>query len=163
MYVDPAVSTGGVTLFWATREDRATAFVAELLSYGRIQEMDDGQRYYKELNGELIAYTSDRVDTSRVEGLRPTLPVQTILTRDRIDPRMYERFRQSLQDLKLIHLEVHEEYIGFVYDGLLDNLHGFVWVRPGHHPPPLHSEFVDGTALVLLRPLGNGWYYFATT
>ncbi|HEV8398566.1 MAG TPA: hypothetical protein VGQ18_01885 [Gemmatimonadales bacterium] len=143
----PTIRTAGVTLFWATREDRATTFVAEILSYGRVREMDDGLRYFNRLNGE------------RGDGL----PVQAVLVRDAIDPGVFERFQRRLRELKLVHVEVREDCIAFVQDGFLDNVEGFFWVRPGHRPPPLYSEFVYESELVGLRPLGNGWYYFATT
>ncbi len=144
---DPAIQKAGVTMFWATREDRATTFIAELLSYGRIRDMDDGQHSFNRLNGE------------PVDGL----PVQAVLVRDAIDPRVFERFQMRLRELRLSRVEVREDCIAFVHDAFLDNVEGFVWVRPGHHPPPLHSEFVYESELIGLRPLGNGWYYFATT
>jgi hypothetical protein len=159
----PQLSTAGLELFWGVRETQATAFVAELLSYARIREMDTGDRHFKELNGELVAYSPAQVDTQHVHGLRPTLPLQSVLQRDAIDPRIYEMFRQRLRSLGFIHVEVHDEYIAFVRDGMLDNLYGFVWIPPGHKTPELGSEFVSETQLVLLRPLGGHWYFFATT
>jgi len=163
LVADPHLRTAGLRFFWDVREAQANAFVAELLSYARIREMDTGDRHFKELNGELIAYAAAQVDTQHVEGLRPTLPVQGVLRRDGIDPRIYELFRQRLRSLGFIHVEVHDEYIAFVRDGMLDNVYGFVWIRPGHSAPELGSEFVDATQLVLLRPISGHWHFFATT
>jgi len=163
LIAEPQLRTAGLELYWALREAQANEFVAELLSYARIREMDSGDRYFKELNGDLIAYEAAQVDTRHVDGLRPTLPVQTVLRRDGIDPRVYELFRQRLRSLGFIHVEVRDDYVAFVRDGILDNVYGFVWIRPGHHAPAAGSAFVDETELVLLRPLGGHWHFFATT
>jgi len=163
LVAQPQLRTAGLEFFWGVRNAQATAFVAELLSYARIREMDTGDRHFKELNGELVAYSAAQVDTQHVDGLRPTLPIQSVLQRDGIDPRVYEMFRQRLRSLGFIHVEVHDDYIAFVRDGMLDNLYGFVWIRPGHRAPKLGSEFVDETQLVLLRPVGGHWHFSATT
>jgi hypothetical protein len=148
----------GVDVFWNVREVPATAFVAELLSYGRISSMDDGTRYYKELNHELINRPS------RLSDLAPTDPAApNVFRRDGIDTRVLAEFRRRLSALGLFSVSVTDDYVAFVDDGFLDNLRGFVWVRPGHAPPPIRGEFVEATQLIQLRPLSNGWYYFETT
>ena len=160
---DAPLHTMGISLFWGARETDANAFVAELLSYDRIREMDTGDRFFKELNGELVAFSPTQVDTQPVDGLRPTVPVQRVLKRDGIDPRVYEAFRQRLRRLGFYNVYVSDDYVAFVRDGILDNLYGFVWIRPARSQPTVGAEFVEETQLVVLRPIHGRWYFFATT
>ncbi|HEX7090607.1 MAG TPA: hypothetical protein VF192_10775 [Longimicrobiales bacterium] len=152
----------GARLFFLTRRAELEAFVSDLLAYGRIWEMCDGKRYFKELNGELITYEAPPLDASQPTPTRSFLYYRDVLARDSIDEETYESFRHRLQDIKLISVEVHEQYVAFVYDGMLDNLIGYVYVRSGNPPSP-GVEFVDSTMLVALKSLGRGWYFFATT
>lgn len=158
----PSFRRWGDHLFFETRKARLEEFTRELLEYGRIWAMSDGQRHFKELNGELVAYTATQVDTARREPTtRPILAVESVLARDSIDRRVYESFRARLQELKLIEIQVQPEYAAYLYDGILDNLQGYLFVRPGHRPPRLGSELFLGE-LVALSPRGDGWYWFAT-
>lgn len=158
----PHAARAGDAVFWWSRRDATNAFVAEIMSYDRIRSMSDGQRYYTELNGELVTYHPRGVDPLRGLG-RPVMPVEAVLDRYEIDPTVYTTFRKRLIKLHFIEFEVTDDYVAFVYDGFLDSLWGYVWVRPGHNPPAYGSEFIEATQLVHLRPMGGGWYSFATT
>jgi uncharacterized membrane protein len=158
----PLLARTGDRLFFESRRARLNAFTTEIVAFGRINNMSDGLRHYKQLNGELVAYTDAQVDTSRTPGLRPTLPLDQVLVRDRIDRADYEAFRGRLRDLRLIGLEVHPGFVAYLYDGMLDNLEGYLYVFGDGEPPTPRTELFS-TMLVALRPLGHGWYWFATT
>lgn len=148
----------GIRLFWSLREAPATEFVADLLSYRRIWSMSDGTRYFKTLNDELLG-SHGRYATVTI----PRGTERNVFRRDGVDTRVFADFRRRLQELDLTEVTVSDDYVAFVDDGFLDNLYGFVWVRPGRTPPQLRTEFVEATELTYLRPLGHGWYYFETT
>lgn len=150
------LSKWGADFFWSFRETAATAFVAELLSYGRIFEMDDGTRHFKSLNYAPLGRVSGPAALTSESS-------PSVFRRDNIDTRIFAEFRRKLSELNLLSVSVTDGYVAFVDDGFLDNLHGFVWVRPGHPPPRIDSEFVEASRLIYLRPLHNGWYYFETT
>jgi hypothetical protein len=158
----PWLKSAGDRLFFETRRARLETFTRDVLAYGRIHEMSDGLRHHKQLNGELVAYTTGAVDTTRPWPFRGAVPVEQVLARDGIDRREYEAFRQRLRDLKLIEFEIHPGYVAYLYDGFLDNLEGYLHVQEGHAPPGLHGELFS-TELVALKPLGGGWYWFGTT
>ena len=158
----PSIRRWGDHLFFESRKERLEELTRELLEYGRIRAMSDGTRHYKELNGELVAYTAAQVDTVRAEPWRPILPVVSVLARDGIDREVYESFRARLQELKFIQVRVEPGYVAYLYDGILDNLQGYLLVRPGHRPPRRGSELFMAE-LVFLTPIGEGWYRFATT
>ena len=160
--LSPRLRRTGDRLFFESRRADLEAFTADILAYGRIHEMSDGLRHFKELNGELIALRHAEVDTLRAPGLRPTLPVARVLARDGIDRQTYDVFRERLRELKFIEFEVHRGFVAFVYDGMLDNVDGYLLVRAGHEPPALNSE-IFSSQLIAIKPLGSGWYWFATT
>jgi hypothetical protein len=161
----PHLARAGTRLFFETHREQLDVFTRDVLEFGRIRAMSDGLRHFKELNGELVAYTSAEVDTTvnpEFPEYRPTLPLTQVLTRDGIEHSKYEEFRTRLHELELIGLEVHPGFVAYLYDGMLDNLVGYLYVPDGGEAPALRSE-VFTTILVALRPLGNGWYWFATT
>ena len=161
--VSPSLRQWGDRLFFESRKERLDTFTQELLEYRRIQAMSDGTRHFKELNGELVAYAAAQVDTARREPTtRSILPVESVLARDGIDRQVYESFRARLQELKLIEVSVQPGHVAYLYDGILDNLQGYLFVRHGHRPPRRGSELFMAE-LVLLSPMGDGWYWFATT
>jgi hypothetical protein len=152
----------GLWLFWRTREATLDGFISDVLHDARVRDMSDGQRFYKSLNGTLITFEPGAaVDTAHVTHAT-VWPLAQVLARDGIERATYERYRHRLIDLHLIEYSVTPDYVGFVYDGFLDNLNGYLWVRPGHDPPPIGAELFL-TQLVVLDHLGGGWYYFATT
>jgi hypothetical protein len=158
----PWLDATAVELFFRARATQLTAAIEELDQHGRIQEMPDGQRHFKSLNGDLVAFTPAEVDTTRDPDLRNTVPLEWVFARDSIDPVRFERSRQQLIAMRLVEVERTDSYVAFMHDGMLDNLEGFLFVRPGHSPPPLETELFD-SMLVRLRPLRDGWYWFATT
>ena len=85
-----------------------------------------------------------------------------MLARDAIEVKRYEEFRDRLRALKLTQLEAEPEFVAFLYDGMLDNLEGYLVVKPGATPPAIRSTLF-GATLISLEPLGDGWYRFATT
>jgi len=158
----PLLARAGDHLFFESRRARLDAFTTEILAFGRIRNMSDGLRHHKELNGELVAYTPAQVDTSRTLGFRPTVPLDQVLVRDGIDRAEYEAFRGKLRDLRLIEFEIHPGLVAYWNDGMLDNLEGYLYVVGDGEPPAPRTELFS-TMLVALRPLGSGWYWFATT
>jgi hypothetical protein len=157
----PALDRAGERLFFETRRGRLESFAHDITTYGRIHQMSDGTRHFKELNGELVAYSPAEVDTA-VKGVPPTRPLGEVLARDAIAAQRYDEFRRRLQDVKLIQFDARPGLVAFLYDGLVDNLQGYLLVQPGAAPPPMHSKLF-GAELVRLEPLGRGWYKFATT
>ena len=93
---------------------------------------------------------------------RSTVPIARVFARDGIDQARYEQVRQQLIAMRLIGLERTDAYVAFLHDGMLDNLEGLLYVRPGRTPPALETELFD-SMLVRLKPLQGGWYWFATT
>ena len=85
-----------------------------------------------------------------------------IAARDTIAAQRYDEFRRRLQDVKLIEFTSQPGLVAFLYDGMVDNLYGYLLVQPGGAPPAMHSQLF-GAELVRLEPLGGGWYRFATT
>ena len=156
----PYLSDAGRWLFFETRRARLESLAHDVVAYGRIEQMTDGLRYYKELNHQLVAYTA--TELQRVERGRTRRPLAQVLEDEGISPQRYEEFRARLRDVKLIELEVQPNFIVFEYDGLVDNLEGYLLLRPGGAPPALGAKLL-GTDLVLLEPLGGGWYRWATT
>jgi hypothetical protein len=158
----PALDRAGERLFFETRRSRLEALARDITAYGRIHQMSDGTRHFKELNGELVAYTAAEVDTSANAGSPPTRPLAQVLARDAIAQQRYDEFRRRLQDVKLIQFDSRPGLVAFLYDGMVDNLYGYLLVQPGATPPMIHSQLF-GAELVRLEPLGGGWYRFATT
>ncbi len=136
--------------------------VRDLDDYGRIHQLSDGTRHFKNLNGELVAFTATEVDTSRAPGLRNTLPLSLVLARDDIDSLRFESFRRTLIGMRLIEVERTDQFVAFLHDGMLDNLEGVLYVRPGQRPPAAETELF-GAMLVRLSPLRDRWYWFSTT
>lgn len=158
----PQLRRQSTRLFFSARAASLTAMVRELDDYGRIHQLSDGTRHFKSLNGDLVAFTSGEVDTSRGPDLLNTLPLSRVLARDGIDSLRYEAFRRQLIAMRLIEVERTDAYVAFLHDGMLDNLEGVLYVRPGQRPPALETELF-GATLVQLSPLRDGWYWFATT
>jgi hypothetical protein len=158
----PAIDRAGERLFFESRRSRLESLARDITAYGRIHQMSDGTRHFKELNGELVAYTPAEVDTSEKAGASPTRPLAQVLERDAIAAQRYDEFRRRLQDVKLIQFDSRPGLVAFLYDGMVDNLQGYLLVQPGGAPPPIRSELF-GAQLVRLEPLGGGWYRFATT
>jgi hypothetical protein len=152
----------GRWIFFETRRTRLEALARDVVAYGRIEQMTDGFRYYKELNHELVAYTPAEIDSANVPGGRARRPLEQVLAKGGIAPQRYDEFRHRLRDVRLIAFDVRPGYVAFEYDGLIDNLEGYLLVRPGGAPPALRSKLF-GADLELLEPLGGGWYRFATS
>ena len=158
----PYVRHAGRWMFFESRRARLETLARDVVAYGRIEQMSDGSRYYKELNHRLVAYVPSEVDTSGALGERARRPLHEVLAQEGISSARYEEFRRRLHDVKLIMLDVQPGYVAFEYDGLVDNLEGYLLVRPGGAPPALGSKLL-GTDLVVLESLGGGWYRWATT
>ena len=158
----PALDRAGERLFFESRRSRLEAFAHDITAYGRIHQMSDGSRHFKELNGELVAFTPAEVDTSVKAGAPATRPLAQVLARDTIAAQRYDEFRRRLHDVKLIQFDSRPGLVAFLYDGMVDNLQGYLLVQPGAAPPPIRSELF-GAELVRLEPLGGGWYRFVTT
>lgn len=145
------------------RRARLEALVYDVLADGRVRSMSDATRFYKDLNGIDLRDVGPPVDAGDEQGPPDAIPLSTALAKTGIDEPTYRRLRAALLSTGYIELEVAPGYVAFVEDGMLDNLFGVVYVRPGQTPPPLSSEFVDGTELVSLRHLSGPWYAFGTT
>ncbi|MFL5619852.1 MAG: hypothetical protein ACJ79A_15830 [Gemmatimonadaceae bacterium] len=154
------LSRAGDRMFFETRRSRLDTFARDIVAYGRIHEMSDGMRSFIELNGDVVAgSTSDGPARSLVA---PAVPLEQVLTRDGIAAQRYEEFRDRLRDLKIIQFDAEPGFVAFLYDGMLENLEGYLLVKPGGSPPAMRSTLF-GAALIHLEPLGDGWYRFATT
>jgi hypothetical protein len=142
---------------------RLNALVHDVLADGRVRSMSDATRFYKDLNGIPLRDVGPPVDAGDEQGPPDAVPLSTALAKTGIDEPTYRRFRAALLSTGYLEFKVAPGYVAFVEDGMLDNLFGVVYVRPGQTPPPLGSEFVDGTELVSLRHLSEPWYSFGTT
>jgi hypothetical protein len=156
----PALESTGDRMFFESRRSRLDAFARDVAAYGRIHQMSDGTRSFTELNGDVIADASSSAPASALAA--PVVPLEQVLARDAIAAPRDEEFRGRLRDLKLIQLEAQPGYVAFLYDGMLENLEGYLRVKPGTPPPRLQTTLF-GAALIRLEPLGDGWYRFATT
>jgi len=156
----PALTRAGDRLFFQTRRSRLETFSRDIVDYGRIHQMSDGTRSFTELNGVLV--TRSATEATIGSSSTPRRPLEEVLARDAIAAQRYEEFRRRLQDLKLTQFDAKPGYVAFLYDGMLDNLEGYLLVRPGGSPPALRSTLF-GATLVSLEPIGDGWYRFTTT
>lgn len=154
----PTLSRAGDRLFFESRRSRLETFSRDIVAYGRIHQMSDGMRHFTELNGQLVASSA----TEAMPGAAPTRPLEQVLAGDAIEARRYEEFRGRLRELGLIQFDARPEFVAFLYDGMLDNLEGYLVVKPGASPPAMRSTLF-GATLIRLEPLGDGWYRFATT
>lgn len=154
------LSHAGDRLFFESRRSRLDTFAVDIAAYGRIHHMSDGTRSFTELNGDVIAGPAAERPVPVLDA--PTVPLEQVLARDSIAAPRYEEFRGRLRDLKLIQFASEPGYVAFLYDGMLENLEGYLRVTPGASPPPLRSTLF-GASLLRLEPLGGGWYRFATT
>jgi hypothetical protein len=145
------------------RRARLEALVYDVLKDGRVRSMSDARRFFKDLNGIHLRDVGPPVDAGSEQGPLDAVPLSVALARTGIDEPAYRHFRAALLSTGYLEVEVAPGYVAFVEDGMLDNLFGVVYVRPGNTPPPLGSEFVDGTELVALRHLSGPWYSFGTT
>jgi hypothetical protein len=148
--------------FLAARKDRLEELDAELRAYRRIRDMSDGLRHFKELNGELISFEQAGADTISTEGTRRVIFIDSVLIRDSIARIDYERFRQDLIQTGFIEVMLTDRFTAFLFDGILDNVNGFIRIQPGAAPPSLNSELF-GSELVVPDQVMPGWFYFATT
>ena len=153
------LSRVGDRLFFETRRSRLETFSRDVVLYGRIRQMSAGTRHFTELNGQLVASSAAAVTPGAASKTRP---LAEVLARDAIEVKRYEEFRDRLRALKLTQLEAEPEFVAFLYDGMLDNLEGYLVVKPGATPPAIRSTLF-GATLISLEPLGDGWYRFATT
>lgn len=155
-----ALGRAGDRLFFESRRSRLDSFARDIVAYGRIKQMSDGTRQFTELNGDLVAGSASDPMMRSVGSPKRTL--EQLLARDAIAPQRYEEFRGRLRDLKITQFDVQPEFVAFLYDGMLDNLEGYLLVKPGASPPAMRTSLF-GAALMRLEPLGDGWYRFATT
>jgi hypothetical protein len=155
-----ALSRTGDRLFFATRRSRLETFARDIVSYGRIHQMSDGLRAFTELNGELVAASPSEAATALTAASRRH-PLGEVLARDAITAERYEEFQRRLRDLALTQFDAQPGYVAFLYDGMLDNLEGYLLVKPGGSPPARRSTLF-GASLVRLEPIGDGWYRFVT-
>ena len=154
------LTRAGDRLFFETRRSRLESFSRDIVAYGRIRQMSDGMRSFTELNGDVV---SDSATDSPARPLAaPAVPLEQVLARDAIAAPKYEEYRRRLRDLKIIQFDAAPGFVAFLYDGMLENLEGYLVVRPGASPPAMRSTLF-GATLIRLEPLGNGWYRFATT
>ena len=156
----PTLTRAGDRLFFESRRSRLESFSRDIVAYGRIHQMSDGTRSFTELNGDVV---SDSTSDGPARPLAaPALPLEQVLARDAIATPTYEAYRRRLRDLKLIQFEAESGFVAFLYDGMLENLEGYLVVKPGASPPAMRSTLF-GATLIRLEPLGGGWYRFATT
>jgi len=152
----PHIRHAGTHLFVAVNEKALDELTSEIIGYGRIHQM------FGELNGELVASAAADVDRDPPHGLRPRLPLEQVLARHGIDRGMYDAFAASLRDLRLLGFEVSENCVAFPTGGMLDNVHGLLYVRDGLEPPALGTSVLS-SRLVALTHIRGSWYWFGTS
>ncbi len=152
----------GQWLYWRSRAPALSRLTADVLRDGRVHAMSDGRQAYKSLNGTTVTFEPGEPIDTLWAARSAVYPLTQVLARDGIERAQYEDYRRRLVQLRMSELVVTSGYVGFLHGGFLDNLEGFLWVRPGHAPPPPQSELFL-TQLTTLHYLGDGWYYFGTT
>lgn len=156
----PIAWVGADRLFFLSRRAALNAFVRDAQMYQRIHDMSDGERYFVDLNGtSVVGGTADTLVPTAESRPDHPVPLARVLARDRIDPRRYEGFRQRLVALGLIQFEMRPDHVAFVYDGLLNRIHGYLYVLPGARAPKSGAQ-VFNEELGGLNPLSGGWYTF---
>lgn len=63
----------------------------------------------------------------------------------------------------LLSIYRRSEFTIFVTGGLLDNMNGFVLVRPGMLPPKRGERLLTGATLVTIVNSEGPWFYFGTS
>lgn len=162
LLLTPYASQAGIQLFFLSRQTVLEEFAQDILAYGRITNMSDGSRHFKQLNGELVAYTPSNVSLSHDEAVRSIVLLEDVLHRDGIDRQRYDDYRDRLGRLNLVEFEVTSSHVAFLYDGILDNLQGFLLLRSGM-PESIMNSYVFSSRVVAISALGGQWYWFATT
>lgn len=151
------------SLYLLVNRPAMDALVRDVVAFGKIQEMSDGKRYWASLNQMVV------VDPILSEGGQPptqephVFPLDSVLARDGIARGEYEERRRGLIRTGALSVEVSDDYVALVHDGFLDNLYGYVWLRPGRPVPGIGGPFVEHTQLSSLRALDGRWYFFVTT
>ena len=153
------LSRAGDRLFFETRRSKLEALARDIRAYGRIRQMNDGARAFTELNCELVAAVGN---ASPATAPAPRHPIEQVLARDDIAASRYDEFRRRLHDLKITQFDAKPGFVAFLYDGMLDELEGYLLVQPGGSPPAVRSPLF-GASVIRVEPLGDGWYRFATT
>ena len=155
----PVFLTLGWQLYLWPHQAELDRFVQDLLAYGRITEMCDGQQYHKNLNGHIFDSGDQPIDSVAFP------PLAAALQHGGIEPRQYDDFRRRLIQLGFMRVQAGPDYVAFEREGFLDNLHGVLWERSDRNLPLAASP--DSTAfgypVVFLRKLSGHWYLFITT
>jgi hypothetical protein len=152
----PHIRHAGTHLFVALNGEALDEFTREIISYGKIHEMNGG------LNGELVARDAPDVERDPPAPLLPRLPLEEVLARHGIDRARYDAFAARLIELRLLGFELSGSHVAFVTGGMVDNLGGLLYVREGFEPPALDTS-VFTTRLVSLRHIRGRWYSFGTS
>ncbi|MBK8016123.1 MAG: hypothetical protein IPK20_04995 [Betaproteobacteria bacterium] len=119
----PFANAAQWNLFLFARRASLEALAKDVIAYGKIQQMSDGLRYHKSLNGQAFDASSTKVG----EGTFPKL--DEVIRNSGIEPAKYHDFRRRLVAAGFSEFEVTDRYVAFVYDGLLDNLVGVLTLR----------------------------------
>ena len=152
----------GERLYVRLERPRLDRLVATALAEPRLWEMSDGTRYWKTVNRHPVAYSAGEIDTACVAGRGCRRPVGAVLAALGVPLARYDALCRQLRALHVIEYEVSPDTVILVSDGLVDRLHGWLYVRPGRPVPRAGDAVLGGRALTGLTPLGHGWYSFST-
>ena len=144
-------------LVFKWQETQLNQFVADIKEYEKINDLSDGQRFWKKLNN--VAVEPNRKDTISAEWPGEKYFLDTILKRDGIDKGHYESFRQQLITLGFISFtKLNDGTLSFTTDGFLDNCYGFAYSETGVQPT--HNDCGD---IIFWQQVGEHWYAWGTT
>lgn len=146
----------GNYIFYKRREEQLNQFVADIIRYKKINQLSDGQRYWKNVNNTSVALTRQEVDTTEINRKQF---IDDVLKQSSIDKHQYEQFRQQLIETDFMSFtKLEDGTLSFTRDGFLDNCYGFAYSMTGKQP--LYNDC--GQVISWYRVAPN-WYAWATT
>lgn len=88
--------------------------------------------------------------------------IDSVLRLDGISQATFDSLRNLLDKAQVRYVVRDSAFTTYVVGGSLDNLNGFLHLRPGAELPPIGSE-IDRARLVVVSHLADDWYYFGTS
>ncbi|MCK8492607.1 hypothetical protein M0L20_12140 [Spirosoma sp. RP8] len=167
------VAIGAIVLFWYSlgllahisdfiyfklNESALNKMVSDIKSYGKIEKMSDGQRFWKILNG--TAYEFNSKDTVREFETSPKkYLLNEALAREGVDRQHFEAIRQGLIETEYMSFAILPDgTISFTEDGLIDNCYGIAYSETGTMP-----VYNDCGELIRWVKISGNWYAWGTT
>lgn len=88
--------------------------------------------------------------------------VDSVLQLEGVPRATFDHLEDLLDEARIRYVVRSPDVTVYVVGGTLDNLNGFLHVRPGAEPPPLGTE-IDRARLVIVNQVDDDWYYFGTS